>query len=274
MPRIPIRGDVVGGVTAAILTIPASIGYGVLSFHALGNQFVSHAILAGLFGATIVPLAALALGNRGPTIYAPRSILALLLGSVVLQTIIPAGAKSGGWNVGQTLSALFLVILLAGVFQALFGVLGVGTLIKYIPAPVMAGFQNAVALLILLAQLGTLTGVPAAISPPDIGAYLAAGHPLGLAVGLSTALVIWRIRKLTARVPPVIAGLAAGTAAYYALAFLGFRGGLGRGIGPIPQAIPTPTYLAGFLAVPQQPELWAVLPALAGAAFSLAVVAS
>jgi sulfate permease, SulP family len=117
MPRIPIRGDVVGGVTAAILSIPASIGYGVLSFHALGDQYVSHAILAGLFGATIVPLAALALGNRGPTIYAPRSILALLLGSVVLQAIIPAGAKSGGWSVGQTLSALFLVILLAGVFQ-------------------------------------------------------------------------------------------------------------------------------------------------------------
>src|SRR4029450_6224557 len=96
MPRIPIRGDVVGGVTAAILSIPASIGYGGLSFHALGDQFVSHAILAGLFGATIVPLAALALGTRGPTIYAPRSILALLLGSVVLQTIIPAGANSGG----------------------------------------------------------------------------------------------------------------------------------------------------------------------------------
>src|SRR4029450_10566609 len=173
MPRIQIRGDVVGGVTAAILTIPASIGYGVLSFHALGDQYVSHAILAGLFGATIVPLAALALGNRGPTIYAPRSILALLLGSVVLQTIIPAGAKSGGWSVGQTLSALFLVILLAGVFQALFGVLGVGTLIKYIPAPVMAGFQNAVAFLILIAQIGTLTGVPSSLSPAQLGAYLA-----------------------------------------------------------------------------------------------------
>ena len=156
-----IRGELVGGATAAILGIPASIGYGVLALHALGDQYVSHAILAGLYGASLVPLAALALGYRGATIYAPRSILALLLGTVVLQTIAPAAASGGSaWSVKQTLTMLFLVILMAGVFQALIGALGVGTLIKYIPAPVMAGFQNAVALLILIAQLSTLTGAP------------------------------------------------------------------------------------------------------------------
>lgn len=269
-----IRSEVVGGVTAAILSISVSIGYGVLALHGLGDQYVSHAILAGLLGATLVPLAALALGNRGATIYAPRSMLALLLSSVVLQTIVPAAARSGGWSVGQTLTVLFLVILLAGAFQALFGALGVGTLIKYIPAPVMAGFQNAVALLILIAQIGTLTGVPASLSPTQIGAYLGAVRPLGLAVGLGTALVIWRTRRFSARVPPVIAGLVAGTGAYYALTLLGYGSGLGRVVGPMPQAIPTPSYLAGFLALREQPAIWPVLPALAGAALSLAVVSS
>jgi anti-anti-sigma factor len=269
-----IRGDVVGGFTAAILSIPVSIGYGVLAFHALGDQYVGHAILAGLFGATLVPLAALLLGSRSATIYAPRSILALLLGSVVLQTIVPAARAGGGWSGAQTLTVLFLVILLAGVFQALFGALGVGTLIKYIPAPVMAGFQNAVALLILLAQIGTLSGAPADVSPTEIGRYLSAVQPLGLVVGLGTALVIWWTRAFSSRVPPVIAGLLAGTAAYYALALLGFGGGLGRVLGPIPQVIPSPAYLARFLALPDQPEVWPALPALAGAAFSLAVVAA
>lgn len=270
-----IRGEVVGGTTAAILGIPTSIGYGVLALHALGDQYVSHAILAGLYGATLVPLAALALGYRGATIYAPRSILALLLGSVVLQTIAPAAASGGrAWSVEQTLTLLFLVILLAGVFQALIGALGVGTLIKYIPAPVMAGFQNAVALLILIAQLGTLTGAPPDVSPAQIGRYLSAVQPLTLAIGLGTAVVIWRMRRLSARVPPVIAGLVAGTGAYYALAFLGYGESLGRVVGPMPQAVPAPTYLAGFLALPDQPELWAVLPGLTGAAVGLAVVAS
>ena len=45
-----IRGELVGGATAAILGIPTSIGYGVLALHALGDQHVSHAILAGLKG--------------------------------------------------------------------------------------------------------------------------------------------------------------------------------------------------------------------------------
>ena len=134
-----IRGELVGGATARLLSMPVSMGYGVLALHALGDQYVSHAILAGLYAATLVPLAALVLGYRGPMIYAPRSMLALLLGSVVLQTIVPAAAAGGGgWSVPQTLTLLFLVILMAGVFQALFGALGVGTLIKYIPAPVMA----------------------------------------------------------------------------------------------------------------------------------------
>ncbi len=270
-----IRGEVVGGVTAAILGIPTSIGYGVLALHALGDQYVSHAILAGLYGATLVPLAALALGYRGATIYAPRSILALLLGAVVLQTIAPAAAPGGSaWSVEQTLTLLFLVILLAGVFQALIGALGAGTLIKYIPAPVMAGFQNAVALLILIAQLGTLTGAPPDVSPAQIGRYLSAVQPLTLAIGLGTAVVIWRMRRLSARVPPVIVGLVAGTGAYYALAFLGYGESLGRVVGPMPQAVPAPTYLAGFLALPDQPALWAMLPGLTGAAVSLAVVAS
>ena len=270
-----IRGELVGGATAALLSMPVSMGYGVLALHALGDQYVSHAILAGLYAATLVPLAALALGYRGASIYAPRSMLALLLGSVVLQTIAPAAtAAGGGWSVQQTLTLLFLVILMAGVFQALFGALGVGTLIKYIPAPVMAGFQNAVALLILVAQLGTLTGAPAGLSPAEIGRYLSAVQPLTLAIGLGTAIVIWQTRRLSARVPPVIAGLVVGTGAYYALALLGYGERLGRVVGPMPPAVPSAAYLAGFLALPNQPELWAVLPALTGAALSLAVVAS
>ena len=257
-----IRGELVGGATAAILGIPTSIGYGVLALHALGDQYVSHAILAGLYGASLVPLAALALGYRGATIYAPRRPpSALLLGSVVLQTIAPAAASGGSaWSVEQTLTLLFLVILMAGVFQALFGALSVGTLIKYIPAPVMAGFQNAVALLILIAQLGTLTGAPPGLSPAEIGHYLSAVQPLTLAIGLGTAIVIWRVRRLSARVPPVFAGLVAGTGAIYALAFLGYGERLGRVVGPTPPVVPSTAYPAGFLALPNQPELWAVLP--------------
>jgi len=51
-----------------------------------------------------------------------------------------------------------LIVLVAGVFQALSGVLRAGNAIRYIPSPVMAGFQNAVAILLLLAQLPPRVG--------------------------------------------------------------------------------------------------------------------
>jgi MFS superfamily sulfate permease-like transporter len=46
------------------------------------------------------------------------------------------------------LAVAFSVILLGGALQALFGTVKLGTLIKFAPQPVMAGFQNAAALLL------------------------------------------------------------------------------------------------------------------------------
>ena len=54
--------------------------------------------------------------------------------------------KSGG--LGLILAVLFSIILLAGVFQALFGLTRLGTVIRFIPQPVMSGFQNSAALLL------------------------------------------------------------------------------------------------------------------------------
>ena len=44
-----LRGDILGGITAAVLTIPVSMGYGLLALAPLGESFISTAILAGLY---------------------------------------------------------------------------------------------------------------------------------------------------------------------------------------------------------------------------------
>ena len=53
----------------------------------------------------------------------------------------------------------FAIILLGGVFQALFGLMRLGSLIKFAPHPVMAGFQNMAAVLLFLVQLGNVLGL-------------------------------------------------------------------------------------------------------------------
>ena len=138
-----LKGDLAGGVTSAVLTIPVSMGYGVLALAPLGDQYITVGILAGLYSAIFIPLTILLLGDRHPLMYAPRSVVTFLLASVIAGNL----AQTQG---PRTLVLVFLITFLAGIFQALFGILRLGNLIRYIPSPVMAGFQNAVAVLIFL----------------------------------------------------------------------------------------------------------------------------
>jgi MFS superfamily sulfate permease-like transporter len=270
-----LRGDIVGGATAALLTIPASMGYGVLALQSLGEPYVAQAVLAGLYSAIFIPLAVLAFGGRMATMYAPRSVVALLVGSIVLQTIASSPAARGGALAGDTMFALVLsLIVVAGLFQALFGALRLGAVIKYIPSPVMAGFQNAVAILILLSQVETLLGFRRHVPLSELTRHLGAVQPLTLLVGLVTFAVIWYSPKLSRRVPAVPAGLVAGTAVYHLLATLGAGDVLGPVIGAMPPALPTPHYLVSLIALPAQAEIRALGPAVVSAAFSLAIIAS
>ncbi|HET8577693.1 MAG TPA: SulP family inorganic anion transporter [Methylomirabilota bacterium] len=271
-----LRGDLAGGITAAILTIPVSMGYGLLALHVLGDQYVSYGILAGLLSAIFVPLTCVLLGTRVAMMYAPRSVVTFLIASVVLEEVVrgPAAVAPLG-DIRWTLTLVFFVIVAAGLFQALFGLLRLGGLIRYIPSPVMAGFQNAVALLIFLSQLDTMLGFPRHIPFTRIAANLSLVQPLTLAVGLLTCLVIWFGPRLSKQIPPTIAGLLVGTAAYWSLSALGYGAGLGRVVGPMPSTVPTPAYLAGFgsLLLGTR-EILAVIPALLIGAFSLAIVGS
>jgi MFS superfamily sulfate permease-like transporter len=59
-----LKGDVMGGISSALLTVPMSMGYGVLALLPLGDRYLSVAILAGLYGAIFIPLTILLLGDR------------------------------------------------------------------------------------------------------------------------------------------------------------------------------------------------------------------
>ena len=82
-----LRGDIVGGFAAAVLTIPVSMGYGLLAFSALGEAFVPQAILSGLYAAIWGCLVAVLLGTRTTMIYSPRSIVTFLISSLVLHNL-------------------------------------------------------------------------------------------------------------------------------------------------------------------------------------------
>jgi len=207
--------------------------------------------------------------------YAPRSVVTLIMAAVVLEGVTkgPAAVVTGG-NVTRRLTLVFFIVLLAGIFQTAFGALRLGTFIRYIPSPVMAGFQNAVAVLIILAQVNALLGIPQNIPLGHLALSVTRIQPLTLGIGSLTALLMGFGQRLTRRVPPTILGLLTGTAVFYAFWALGYGAYLGPTLGRLPEALPLPRYFTGFGSLLADRALWPVLFILTVGAFSLAIVSS
>ena len=270
-----LRGDVVGGVAAAILTIPISMGYGLLALSAFGDAAVPTAILAGLYAPIFGCLVAVLLGANTTMIYSPRSIVTFLIGALMFDTVTRSSLPFLQSAAPDTLLGVaFLLIFMAGLIQALFGVFRVGDLVRYIPAPVIAGFQNAAAILILFSQLNSMLGLRPRLALADVPAHLGDLQLPTLIVGVVTCVVILKGARLTRRIPPTLLGLFSGIALYYLFVAAGFGAQLSPVIGAIPYSLPDPHYFMTFAGLFSTPAFAEVLPTLVGAALSLAIVAS
>jgi len=113
------------------------------------------------------------------------------------------------------LAIAFSIVLLGGVLQALFGLVKLGSLIKFAPQPVMAGFQNAAALLLFLVQLGNVCGFDHNVPFMQVPAHLAEIKPLSVLIAAITFEAMWNARKIVPKVPPLLVGIVLGCALYY-----------------------------------------------------------
>jgi sulfate permease, SulP family len=195
--------DVRAGVATAIVTLPVSLSEGLLAYAPFGPAVSARGAAAGLLGATVGGFFAALAARSSFIISSPRASSALVLAS--LATALLAHEPFAG-NLFLAVIAMAICLLLAGLWQIAFGVIGVGSLIKYTPHPVLAGFLNGVAVLI---AMGAFRIVSRGSSVQGGGVVSA----LAFAAVL-TALILY-IEQKTKRVPGPIAGLAIGTAAFY-----------------------------------------------------------
>lgn len=270
-----LRGNLVGSLTAAVLTIPVSMGYGVLAVGALGDAYLAIGVLAGLYAAIFGCSVAVLLGANTTMIYAPRSIITFLISSIVLHSLVNSNAQVlQGASPDFLLTLMFLILFVAGLCQVLFGMFRLGSLIKYIPAPVTAGFQNAAAILIFFSQLDAMLGFKAHVAVTAIPAHLGMTQPLTLLVGIFTCALILNGAKITRTVPPTVLGFLGGVACYYLLVAVGLRDHLGPVVGDVPFGLPTPKYIAEFGALLGRPQLGDLAVVVLTSAVSLAIIAS
>jgi sulfate permease, SulP family len=139
-----LAADLVAGLTFAVVNVP---------------QAMAHALLA-----TVNPVFGIY------TLMVAVPIGALFTGSVFMNVSttsalsVAAGAGLANVPADQRLEALAVLTLLVGVVQLLAGLFRLGFLVRFVSNAVMTGFLNGVAVLIILGQLGDLTGYRSAFS--------------------------------------------------------------------------------------------------------------
>ena len=269
-----IRGDIVGGLVSAGVAIPLAMGFGMFAFVSFGDEYFASGALAGLMTALVVGVVSVLLGDKSPTLYAPRITTTFFLG-ILLYGLAHSDApvvRSGGLPL--TLAVIFSIILLGGVFQLLFGLVRLGTLIKFTPHPVMAGFQNAAAILLLLVQLGNVFGFDRSMPFVEVLQHVDQAKPLSVLIAILVFVSMWQSKSLLPSVPSPLAGLAVGTIAYYAMIVAGLGGHLGPVIGGAPSPELTPPMFPRFVELARHPGLGAIVPTIVGGALALALIAS
>lgn len=233
------RRELVAALACIFASIPQTMAYGVVALAALGPQWIGLGIIAGLLSSVLHGLFATVLGGNPSTVTGPRAATILVFGAMLAQlAALPGLAGSEGGPL-VALGLAEAAVVAAGLLQILFAALRCGRLAGFVPYPVVAGFLNGSALLILAGQIKPLTGVPlSALADPAQAWHLLQPEPLALGLG-TTAIMLLAARRLK-RVPPALAGLAAGTVAYHLLDAAGLAGALGGTIGPLPsQGLPS-----------------------------------
>jgi hypothetical protein len=134
-PRLLTR-EVLAGLVVAMALIPEAISFSIIAG-------VDPRV--GLFSSFVMAVSIAFLGGRPAMITAATGAIALVVAPLVRD---------------RGLDYLIVAVILAGIFPIVLGLLGVAKLMRFIPRSVMVGFVNALAILILSAQLPNLIGVP------------------------------------------------------------------------------------------------------------------
>src|SRR5271155_5666472 len=178
--------DVFGGVVSAAVAVPLAMGYGMFAFAPLGENYFEDGALAGIATAFVVAIACVTHADNTTTVYAPRITSTFSLGLLIFGLAHSSEPAIAAGGPPLVLAIAFSIVLLAGAFESLFGVIKLGTLIKFTPQPVMAGFQNAAAALLFLVQLGNICGFDRTVPFTQVPQHLNSIKPLSPAVAATT----------------------------------------------------------------------------------------
>ena len=135
------RGDIFGGITAAVIALPMALAFGVAS--GAGAE-------AGLYGAILVGLFAALFGGSPTLISEPTGPMTVVFTAVIAK-LIASDPVNGT-------AMAFTVVVMAGLFQILFGIMRLGKYVTLMPYSVISGFMSGIGIILIILQIGPLLG--------------------------------------------------------------------------------------------------------------------
>jgi len=212
--------DITAGITVGVIALPLAIAFAIAS----GAK-----PQAGIFTAIIAGFIISALGGSRVQIGGPTGAFIVIVYGIIVQ---------------YGYASLLICTLMAGVMLVAMGVTRMGSMIKFFPRPLIIGFTNGIAVLIILSQVKEFFGLKSDNLPAEFFQKLAAIYHamptldvMAMSLALCSALFIWLYPKSWAqKLPSPIVALILGTA-IVALFDLPVET-IGTRFGGIPQGLP------------------------------------
>ena len=188
-----IKGDLLGGLTAAVVALPLALAFGNAALGPGGAIY-------GLYGAIVTGFLAALLGGTPAQVSGPTGPMSVTVAGIVAS--MAALGLNQDLGAGEILPTVMAAVVIGGIFEALLGVLRLGRYITLVPYSVVSGFMSGIGFIILVLQLGPFIGVSTTggvvgslqtlINNPGL-------NPAALAVGVMTLAVVFltplRIRQ-------------------------------------------------------------------------------
>lgn len=227
--RGDLSGDVIAGLTVAVMLVPQSMAYALLA---------DLPPVVGLYAALIPPAIYAFFGTSRQLAVGPVAMDSLLV-AMAVGSLVKAGTP-------EYLAAAIMLAAMVGAIQLALGLMRAGFLVNFLSKPVVSGFTSAAALIIGFSQLKHLLG----FSLPrdhrvhlvlwEAASRLAETHAVTLAIGGTAVIALLGLKRVQKRTGKTIPGallvVAAGTIAVV-LGELDGAGGV-RAVGLVPPGLP------------------------------------
>jgi SulP family sulfate permease len=192
---VTFRHDLIAGITVGLVALPLAMAFAIAS--GLTPQ-------AGIYCAIVTGFLISALGGSRVQIGGPTGAFVVVVSGIV--------AEHG-------ISGLFMCTMMAGVLLVILGLTGTGSVVRFIPRPVVIGFTNGIAVLIASTQIRDFLGLRMTENPGEfvarlaaIGRHLDSTAPAAVGLAVLTLVLVVATNRFVKGIPGTVVGLVVGTA--------------------------------------------------------------